>query len=76
MFLAKERLAHRDTASLLSCNDLVEIMCDKLPTRSKPMPTSSHPLRIAIDDYSSPRFSPAGIKPLSFRHQHAMESDN
>jgi SRSO17 transposase len=33
MFLAKERLAHRDTADLLSCNDLVEIMRHKLPTR-------------------------------------------
>lgn len=33
MFLAKERLAHRDTASLLSCNDLVEIMRHKLPTK-------------------------------------------
>jgi len=33
MFLAKERLAHRDTAELLSCNDLVEIMRHKLPTK-------------------------------------------
>lgn len=33
MFLAKERLAHRDTASLLSCNDLVEIMRHKLPCK-------------------------------------------
>jgi SRSO17 transposase len=33
MFLAKERLAHRDTADLLSCNDLVEIMRHKLPTK-------------------------------------------
>ena len=33
MFLAKERLAHRDTADLLSCNDLVEIMRQKLPTK-------------------------------------------
>lgn len=33
MFLAKERLANRDTANLLSCNDLVEIMRHKLPTK-------------------------------------------
>jgi len=33
MFLAKERLAHRETANLLSCNDLVEIMRHKLPTK-------------------------------------------
>ena len=33
MFLAKERLAHRDTADLLSCRDLVEIMRHKLPTK-------------------------------------------
>ena len=35
MFLAKERLAHRDTADLLSCNDLVEIMRHKLPTKTE-----------------------------------------
>lgn len=33
MFLAKERLANRETAQLLSCNDLVEIMRHKLPTK-------------------------------------------
>ena len=33
MFLAKERLAHRDTANLLSCNDLVEIMRHTLPRK-------------------------------------------
>ena len=33
MFLAKERLAHRETAQLLSCNDLVEILRHRLPTR-------------------------------------------
>lgn len=33
MFLAKERLANRETAELLSCNDLVEIMRHKLPTK-------------------------------------------
>lgn len=33
MFLAKERLTHSDTADLLSCNDLVEIMRHKLPTK-------------------------------------------
>ncbi len=33
MFLAKERLANRETADLLSCNDLVEIMRHKLPTK-------------------------------------------
>jgi SRSO17 transposase len=33
MFLAKERLAHRATADLLSCNDLVEIMRHKLPSK-------------------------------------------
>lgn len=31
MFLAKERMAHRETADLLSCNDLVEIMRHQLP---------------------------------------------
>lgn len=33
MFLAKERMANRDTATLLSCNDLVEIMRHKLPSK-------------------------------------------
>ena len=33
MFLAKERMAHRGTADLLSCNDPVEIMRHKLPTK-------------------------------------------
>ena len=33
MFLAKERLAHRNIADLLSCNDLVAIMRHKLPTK-------------------------------------------
>lgn len=33
MFLAKERLAHRESADLLSCNDLVQIMRHKLPTK-------------------------------------------
>lgn len=33
MFLAKERLALRDTAELLSCRDLVEIMRHKLPNK-------------------------------------------
>ena len=33
MFLAKERLAHSETADLLSCNDLVEIMRHKLPSK-------------------------------------------
>ncbi len=33
MFLAKERLAHRETADLLSCNDLVQIMRHKLPNQ-------------------------------------------
>jgi SRSO17 transposase len=33
MFLAKERLANRDTDRLLSCNDLVQIMKHKLPSK-------------------------------------------
>jgi len=33
MFLAKERLAHRETADLLSCNDLVQILRHKLPNK-------------------------------------------
>jgi SRSO17 transposase len=33
MFLAKERLACRNTADLLSCNDLMEIMRHKLPCK-------------------------------------------
>ncbi|MGB4949060.1 MAG: IS701 family transposase, partial [Rhizobiaceae bacterium] len=33
MFLAKERMATRVTADLLSCNDLVEIMRHKLPSK-------------------------------------------
>ena len=33
MFLAKERITHRETADLLSCNDLVEIMRHKLPSK-------------------------------------------
>ena len=35
MFLAKERLTHGEAAGLLSCNDLVEIMRHKLPSRIK-----------------------------------------
>jgi len=33
MFLAEERMAHRETAELLSCRDLVEIMRHRLPTK-------------------------------------------
>ncbi len=33
MFLTKERLAHRNTDSLLSCNDLVQILKHKLPSK-------------------------------------------
>ena len=33
MFLAKERLAHRYTAGLLYCRDLVDIMRHKLPLK-------------------------------------------
>lgn len=34
MFLAKERLAHRDiTASMLSCHDLIDILRHKLPSK-------------------------------------------
>ena len=33
MFLAKERIAHRETAELLSCRDLVDIMRHRLPTK-------------------------------------------
>ncbi len=33
MFLAKERIANRQTAELLSCNDLVDILRYKLPTK-------------------------------------------
>jgi hypothetical protein len=33
MFLAKERIAHRETAELLSCRDLVQIMRHRLPTK-------------------------------------------
>ena len=33
MFLAKERMALRDTAHLLSCRDLVEIMRHRLPAK-------------------------------------------
>ncbi|MHB1291564.1 MAG: hypothetical protein ACYCY5_05160 [Sulfuricella sp.] len=33
MFLAKERMACRESADLLSCNDLVEIMRHKLPCK-------------------------------------------
>ena len=33
MFLAKERIAHRETADLLSCNDLIEIMRHKRPSK-------------------------------------------
>ena len=33
MFLAKERMAHRETADLLSCNDLVDVMRHKLPSK-------------------------------------------
>lgn len=36
MFLAKERLAHRDiTVSMLSCHDLIDILRDKLPSKIK-----------------------------------------
>jgi len=33
MFLAKQRMANRESADLLSCNDLVEIMRHKLPSK-------------------------------------------
>ena len=33
MFLDKERMAHRETAELLSCRDLIEIMRHRLPTK-------------------------------------------
>ena len=34
MFLAKERLAHREiTASMLSCHDLIDILRHKLPSK-------------------------------------------
>ncbi len=33
LFLAKERIAHRETAELLSCRDLVDIMRHRLPTK-------------------------------------------
>ncbi|MCK6410793.1 MAG: hypothetical protein L6Q55_00005, partial [Azonexus sp.] len=36
MFLAKERLAHRDiSASMLSCHDLIDILRHKLPRKIK-----------------------------------------
>lgn len=36
MFLAKERLAHRDiTASMLSCHDLIDILRHKLPSTGR-----------------------------------------
>jgi len=36
MFLAKERLAHREiTASMLSCHDLIDIVRHKLPSKVK-----------------------------------------
>lgn len=38
MFLSKERLAHRDTVSLLSCNDLVQILRHKLPAKIETEP--------------------------------------
>jgi len=53
MFLAKERLAHRETSDLLSCNDLIEILCHHLPTK------------INTDDDRSPRISLTENKPLS-----------
>jgi SRSO17 transposase len=46
MFLAKERLANRDTADLLSCNDLVQIMRHKLPSKIQ---TDAH-LVASIED--------------------------
>ena len=33
MFLVKERFAHHDIDSLLSCNDLVQILKRKLPSK-------------------------------------------
>ena len=36
MFLAKERLAHREiTASMLSCHDLIDILPHKWPSKIK-----------------------------------------
>ena len=36
MFLAKERLAHREiTASMLSCHDLIDILRHKMPRKIK-----------------------------------------
>jgi hypothetical protein len=46
MFLAKERIAHRETAELLSCRDLVEIMRHRLPIKI----VTDHDLTEAIID--------------------------
>jgi hypothetical protein len=41
MFLDKERMAHRETAELLSCRDLVEIMRHRQASTAAP----SHGIR-------------------------------
>jgi SRSO17 transposase len=46
MFLAKERMALRDTADLLSCRDLVEIMRHRLPAKI----TTDEDLAISITE--------------------------
>ncbi len=46
MFLAKERMALRDTADLLSCRNLVEIMRHRLPTNI----TADEDLAISITE--------------------------
>lgn len=35
MFLTKERLVNRETAKLLSCHELIDIMRHKLPAKVK-----------------------------------------
>lgn len=51
VFLGKERLAHRDTADLLSCRDLVEIICHKLPLKI----VTDQDLAASIVDRHTPR---------------------
>ena len=68
MFLAKERLANCDTADLLSCRDLVEIMRHKLPTKI----VSDEDLAASIVDRHQRQVSTTGIND---RHQRASFDD-
>ena len=75
MFLVKERRAHRETAELLSCRDLLEIMRIDCPPGSSPTKTSPNPSSTGIDGGAKPWSPPVENKPPCSRHQTERQSD-